>query len=303
MNLTPTPLQERIESIDMMRGFSLLGIFIVNMLFFHSPYIHFDPYTWYTDPVDVETYKWIDVLLQGSVYPLFSMLFGYGLAMQHRKAGERGMSFTPTAVKRMSAMLLFGIIHAFLIWSGDILITYAIAGFALFGLLRLSAKWLVAIAVFLYSIGIAFLGLIAFLSLQFEEAQGFVDINAINKAITAFSQGTWMDVFQQRASDWMLANGYVIGVPIMVLLVILPLTLIGAAAAKAKLIERTKEKKTFWITTAIVTMVIGLAIKFLPYTVEPNMSYVNFTRSTRRTACCNWMGGNYHSIMSSYSVP
>lgn len=91
--ILPTQEKERIISIDVMRGCALLGIFVVNMLFFHGPYIYVNPYDWYQTPADQEAYKWIDIFVQGSVYPLFAMLFGYGLAMQFMKSESKGTSF------------------------------------------------------------------------------------------------------------------------------------------------------------------------------------------------------------------
>ncbi|MFC4409520.1 DUF418 domain-containing protein [Chungangia koreensis] len=265
MNLTPTPLQERVIAIDMMRGFALLGIFIANMLLFHTPFYYIDPYSWFTVPADKEAFRWIDIFVQASFYPLFSMLFGYGLAMQHRKTVERGISFTPLAVRRLSVLLLFGMFHAFFVWSGDILITYAITGFALFGLLKLSAKWLTAIAAVLFGIGQAILvGLAFFVSKIPSFDMAYVDITKIESSIAAYANGSWGEIFVQRAGDWFYANQPII-LPLMILSTILPFTMIGAAAAKAKLIERTGEKLTFWIVTSIVSFGIGFALKMLPY--------------------------------------
>ncbi|MBU0906352.1 MAG: DUF418 domain-containing protein, partial [Firmicutes bacterium] len=117
MNVAPTQLSERVVALDMMRGFSLLGIFIVNMLAFHTPFYYIDPYTWFTVPADRDAFQWIDIAIQGSVYPLFSMLFGYGLAIQFTKARERGVSFPKLALRRLLVLLGFGIVHAFFIWS------------------------------------------------------------------------------------------------------------------------------------------------------------------------------------------
>ena len=86
MKLTPTTLGNRIEALDMLRGFALLGIFIANMLLFHSPYLYLDPYTWFSTPSDMATFKWIDIFVEASFYPIFAMLFGYGLNMQYEKA-------------------------------------------------------------------------------------------------------------------------------------------------------------------------------------------------------------------------
>lgn len=268
----PTELHERVVAIDMIRGFSLLGIFIVNMLAFHTPYYYINPYTWYTNLSDADTFQWIDIALQGSVYPLFSMLFGYGLMMQFRKSQERGESFITLGLRRLSVLLIFGIIHAFLVWSGDILITYALSGFIVLFLLRLSRRWLLGIALILYvlpNMGLAFLTYIVAAS---GEAF-YTGVQEIESSLIAFGSGSWTDIFMQRAADWTYAN-IESGSLFLIGMTIFPYMLVGAAAAKGKLIERTSEKKTFWLTLTVVTLIAGFSIKLLPYIFEANFYYM-----------------------------
>ena len=106
MKLTPVTLGNRIETLDIMRGFALLGIFIANMLHFHSPYLYFDPFTWFSTPGDIETFRWIDIFVEGSFYPIFAMLFGYGLNMQYEKAVANGSPFAPVAARRLGILAL-----------------------------------------------------------------------------------------------------------------------------------------------------------------------------------------------------
>ncbi|GGA18194.1 DUF418 domain-containing protein [Psychrobacillus lasiicapitis] len=272
MLIRPVGETERVISIDVMRGFALLGIFVVNMLFFHSPYIYINPYTWFQVPGDYETHKWIDIFVQGSVYPLFSMLFGYGLAMQFMKSQEKGTSFTKLAVRRLSILLVIGCIHAFLIWSGDILITYAIAGFVLILMIRLKPIWLVLISALLFLLPNGLLnGLLYFLGkLDSESLTIYTGIQEIEKSIMAYSLGSWGDIFSQRLNDWIYMSGYGL-IVLMILFTIVPFLLLGAAAAKLKLIERARSLKVFWIIAIIVGLGAGTAIKWLPYLTEPNV--------------------------------
>ncbi|NME07330.1 DUF418 domain-containing protein [Psychrobacillus sp. BL-248-WT-3] len=266
MVILPTQEKERIISIDVMRGFALLGIFVVNMLFFHGPYIYVNPYDWYQTPSDQETYKWIDIFVQGSVYPLFAMLFGYGLAMQFMKSEAKGTSFSRLAVRRLLILLGIGCIHAFLIWSGDILITYALAGLCLIVLMKLKPLWLIIIAAVLYLIPNGLLTGLVYLMTKVapEESVLYTAIQKVEESAVAYSQGSWFDVFGQRLADWFYMQGYGLNV-VLILCTILPLLMIGSAAAKLRLIERARELKLFWIITVIVTMAAGTAIKWLPF--------------------------------------
>ncbi|MET0786575.1 MAG: DUF418 domain-containing protein [Paenisporosarcina sp.] len=266
MNVAPTQLSERVVALDMMRGFSLLGIFIVNMLAFHTPFYYIDPYTWFQSPADRDAFQWIDIAIQGSVYPLFSMLFGYGLAMQFTKARERGVSFPKLALRRLLVLLGFGIAHAFLIWSGDILISYAISGLILMWILSLSWKWLLGIGLGLYMIPNILMSLLMMLIPADEPI--YTGIQHIEASITAFGSGSWSDIFAQRAADWVYANG--LGVIAFLLITIFPYMLIGAAASKMNLIQRTAEKKVFWIILIAIALSVGTYIKFLPYMKAPS---------------------------------
>ena len=280
MQIKPTGVNERIISIDVMRGFALLGIFVVNMLFFHTPYIYVNPYTWYQNPSDYETFKMIDIFVQGSVYPLFAMLFGYGLAMQFMKSEANGRPFAKFAVRRLSVLLLIGCIHAFLIWAGDILITYALAGFVLILMIRLKPIWLLLISIFLYLIPNGLLNGLVYLG-SFLEPDAMIiytGIQEIEASIVAYGQGTWGDIFSQRLADWLYMGGNGLMI-ISMLFTIVPFLLLGAAAAKWKLIERARELKVYWIITVLVTLIAGTVIKWLPYLSEANL----FTMSIQDT--------------------
>jgi uncharacterized membrane protein YeiB len=68
---------------------------------------------------------------EGKFYALFSMLFGLGLTLQMERIEARGGKFVPLYLRRLLVLLGFGLVHAFLIWMGDILILYALLGFLL----------------------------------------------------------------------------------------------------------------------------------------------------------------------------
>lgn len=272
MKVRPTQLHERVVAIDMMRGFSLLGIFIVNMLAFHTPFYYINPYTWYTNLGDVDTFNWIDITLQGSVYPLFAMLFGYGLALQFLKTQQRGNSFIRLGLRRLFVLLIIGISHAFLVWSGDILITYALSGFIVLFLLRLSRMYLLSIALTFYILPNLLLALLMYFLTTSGEIF-YTGIQEVESSIIAFASGSWTDIFIQRAADWSYAN-IESGNLFLIGITIFPYMLLGAASAKWNLIERTSQKKSFWIVLTVVTLVVGYLIKILPVLIEPNFFYI-----------------------------
>jgi uncharacterized protein len=112
----------------MVRGFAVLGMFAVNMLSF-SGYSHV--------PLQEIGFAhrlvalFIKFAAEAKFYPLFSFLFGWGAAIQMRRAVEREEPFIPLYVRRLIILLLIGLVHAVLVWEGDILVTYALLGLPL----------------------------------------------------------------------------------------------------------------------------------------------------------------------------
>jgi uncharacterized protein len=127
----PIAPSDRIASIDIVRGIALFGVMAINVttLFRVSIFERLLPArldgTW----LDRALYWILMVGIDLKAYALFSLLFGVGLAIQydHLSAGSR----TALLVRRLAFLMLIGAIHLILIWNGDILFEYAIAGFVL----------------------------------------------------------------------------------------------------------------------------------------------------------------------------
>lgn len=268
----PTGETGRIEALDMLRGFSLIGIFIANMLVFHSPYLYMDPYTWFESNGEGIPFMWIDILVEASFYPIFAMLFGYGLSMQYEKSLLQKSSFGPTAVRRMVLLLFFGLIHAFFIWSGDVLFTYAVMGFLMIALVRVPPKWLFWGALALYILPLGLLTGVTYLG---ERLMGgaslaeFADIQQITQSVEVYGHGGYWTAFLFRAKEWVLISGLNL---FMTPFMILPLMMIGAALAKWKVIERAKELKGRLVVIGISTLVIGYVLKATPFLIGPDYS-------------------------------
>ena len=128
----PVAAPERIAALDVARGAALFGILSVNMAYFSQPIqaLIAGPREW-TGPLDRAAAWLIMFLAEGKFYTLFSFLFGLGLAIQMTRAEARGIPFVPLSIRRLLVLLVFGLVHAYFIWIGDILVTYALLGFAL----------------------------------------------------------------------------------------------------------------------------------------------------------------------------
>ena len=268
MKLTPTTLGNRIEALDLLRGVALLGIFIANMLLFHSPYLYLDPYTWFSTPSDMATFKWIDIFVEASFYPIFAMLFGYGLNMQYEKSLANGTSFAPVMARRLGILLAFGLLHGIFIWSGDVLFTYALMGFIMIAFVRVPRKWLVIIAAILYIVpcGLMVLALY-FLNKWRPDAMmdGYADLQQIELSISAYAHGTYGEILVFRFFEWLIVG---LGGSLMGFFIVLPLIILGAALSKWKVIERAAELKGKIVAVTIVAIAAGIWMKAAPFVGE-----------------------------------
>ncbi len=132
--MKPAPLlpSERIVTIDVLRGFALLGILVVNMEMFSHPVQRIVlPIDSATGAVDRVADWLVRCFGEGKFYSLFSLLFGLGFGLQLLRAEERGSGIAGVHTRRLLVLLLIGVIHAVLIWMGDILMVYALFGFLL----------------------------------------------------------------------------------------------------------------------------------------------------------------------------
>ncbi|MGF2615310.1 DUF418 domain-containing protein [Rossellomorea vietnamensis] len=270
--LQPVNKKERLLSLDVIRGFSLLGIFIINMISFHSPFLYVDHYSWWSSPADQQLFPWIDILVQSSFYPLFAMLFGYGLAIQQERSLEKGINFYPLAVRRLLVLLLIGCVHAFIIWSGDILINYALFGLILLGFMKLSGKALLWTGALLFLLPQLFFSILMLL-ISFTDPAGtafYSDLTNITNSLEVYSSGSIKEIFLQRFEDWYNVNGP--GNIVFLMLSILPMLMIGAGAGKLKILERIPQNKKFWTVMLAIFSSIGLVLKSLPFTVDANIA-------------------------------
>jgi uncharacterized protein len=130
---SPVSGAERLHSVDVVRGAAILGILIVNMgLFFNPIYSELLGFGALDDSLDRAVKKGILAFAQGKFYTIFSILFGFGMAIQLEKFRDRGISFGNFWVRRMLVLMGIGLIHGLFLWFGDILLWYSLAGLALF---------------------------------------------------------------------------------------------------------------------------------------------------------------------------
>lgn len=122
--------RERIVSLDLLRGVAIAGILIMNIQSFSMPTAAYLNPTAYGDLEGLNRWVWIfsHVLASEKFMSIFSMLFGAGILIFINNAAVKGKNTAALHFRRMAWLLLFGILHAYLLWPGDILVCYALCG-------------------------------------------------------------------------------------------------------------------------------------------------------------------------------
>ena len=215
--VAPVQQAERIQIVDILRGFALFGILLVNMVLFSYPFqsILFPPASdmpWY----DRAATWLIHFLAEGKFYALFSLLFGRGMVLLVDRIEERGRRVAHFYIRRLLARLLIGLVHAFLIWPGDILIIYALLGFPLLLFRKARPRTLLIWAVLLIAVPLIFIaaatGLVALGGMTPEGAQQIEQSFAATKAgyladvarsYEVYANGNFLEITAQRAYDYM----------------------------------------------------------------------------------------------------
>ena len=202
----PIDLKNRIHSLDLLRGFAVLGILIMNITSFSQIIMA------YINPqigAGLEGYNqyfhgFNFIFADTRFMSIFSMLFGAGLVLFTQRIEEKGKRVAALHFKRMFWLLLFGLIHAYFIWVGDILVAYAICGSLVFFFRNKSIRTLFILAVILFLIPIT-LNFMTYYGMPAEELEStfaFFQPSAEEIAFeTQAMRGSYLEQMPIRVED------------------------------------------------------------------------------------------------------
>ncbi len=283
-NARPVQESERIQIVDILRGFALFGILLVNMELFSHPIQAFilpaDPnMPWYDQAA-----QWlVRFLAEGKFYALFSFLFGLGLTLQMGRVQARGGHFVSLYARRLLVLLVIGLIHAFFIWIGDILTLYALLGFVLLLFRKAQPRTLLIWAGVFWILPLLLnFGTAGLMALGRSVPDGAAQIDAIfaeqsalfqsdaARALAVYGGGSWMEITAQRALDMQfIAYGNLLGLAPNVL----AMFLVGMYFGKRQIFQNIEQHLPLFRKLMLWGFVIG---------VPGNLIYATFTPSLSR---------------------
>ena len=283
-DLAPAAPNERIEAIDTIRGFALLGILIVNILAFGLPFrAMFDPTVdGSTTGVDFAAYFAMGFVFEGAMRGLFSMLFGAGIAMVAASGKGAAIHY-----RRQLLLLGFGLLDAFvLLWTGDILVPYALAGMVLYFARNWTPRGLfIAAGVAFAYLAIVYAAFFAVLTVLPEQAAAVQARLDAGESVTADQRAMldeWRELeanieptpsllererlkFQGTYRQSVAANAeeviglYVFALPYFVIWDAIACMLLGMALYKVGFLTGRRSQRLY-LATAILGFGVGLAV-------------------------------------------
>lgn len=301
--LAPVAAHERIAAMDVLRGFALLGILLMNIEGMAGPLMNsmtgVDPALTGADrSVDTAIY----LLVQGKFYPLFSLLFGMGFAVMLQRAEAAARPFFGVYLRRILALLGLGLVHGILIWSGDILLTYALMGFLLLLFFRRTPtsrlpKW--GIALMLLPVGLSLLLGLMGTAMQgvppearasYDQAmsqQAAAMTAQIDAQRQAYSAGSFADATAQRAAD----VGSMLGFVLIYGSFVLGLFLVGAWFVRSGAIARPADHPRLYARLRWIATPVGLAMVLLSWWMVPAMDFARLDLTQAVAQVLQMLGG------------
>lgn len=194
----------RTNEVDIIRMAALIGICVVNVPFMALPVesVFILPDSFY----DKSAAFLVECFLQLKFFILFSFIFGWGMAIQSRSAESKGQSFSKRSFRRMAGLAILGVVHAILVFSGDILLLYVLLGLFLWLIRDFSPRQLIKFAAWMLPLSMIFITIIAVLidAMMTDEAISYAEIGGASLG------GSFLEGTKTRLVDWPITLGFLV---------------------------------------------------------------------------------------------
>ena len=252
----------------MVRGFALLGILVVNLPYFAMPVFEDPFYAERAFPgwADAAARWTVAFLAQGKFYPLFSLLFGYGSAVQLARGPRRAAR--RRYWRRLLGLLVLGLLHVTFLWAGDILVFYALSGALL--LLwsgrpdRSVLRWGAGLILVPTLLAALVAPLLLFPEPDAPGAAAAPFAAAADEAISVFREGSYRDQIEHRWEEYALVLAlYVFQAPLIV-----AMFLVGLWAGRRGVAGRVAELRPLLRRVLVWGLAVGVPLNLVSATLE-----------------------------------
>jgi uncharacterized protein len=249
------PVQERIVVLDVLRGFALFGVLLVNMLDFSGSALRAGTLGMRGSELDQVIDLGIAFFAVTKFYLLFSFLFGVGFAVQMRRMESSGRPFVGFYLRRLLVLFIIGMAHAILLWDGDILRLYAVAGVLLLLVRQFSNRVLLGIAAVIAASGLIYFGFVG------DTSQMSKMMSA--DAIALYTQGSYADLVNYRATQQFILD---IQIPMVLVMFVL-----GLVVGRNGLLDKPAHYQPFlrrWWKGALLVGLVGNGLLLAGYSTN-----------------------------------
>ncbi len=256
--------QSRIHIIDGLRGFSLLGILMANMLIFQYGIWGKEQIQLYAiPPFDSITYQLVKIVIEGSFMPIFTFMFGFSMIKMKESLEAKGLGTKRFFARRFLLLIVLGIIHSEFLWEGDILAFYGMMGFFLLLFMNRKPKTLLVWGVVVLFV-ISLLGLVPEEKNNPEAVADQARMEAyVQKTMTVYGTGTYDEIsLHRKTEDPLGLPDYVMAVILLLApIMTVPMFLFGMYAAKSRWFEKPDEERASYFRKMLIFLPIGLLLK------------------------------------------
>lgn len=268
-SLLPTSNAKRIISLDILRGFAVLGILVMNIQAFSMIGAAYVNPTAYGSLEGANLWVWLlsHVLTDLKFMAIFSMLFGAGIVLMWSRAEEAGRPPSGLHFRRMLLLVLFGLMHAYLFWYGDILFFYGICGMLVYWFRKARPGTLIVVGMVFLSVGSA-IYIMSGLSMPYwppQEIERFEDEmwspspEKVETELEAY-RGTWVQQMPARVAS--VIEMHTQAFPFFLLWRVSGLMLIGMALFKLGVFSALKSLRFY---LGIVCLALALGVPLVSY--------------------------------------
>ncbi len=251
----PVDPENRIVQIDILRGFALFGVLLVNVFGYNASLFDFSGfYHTFHDALNSRIFDMVVNFAADKFIFIFSFLFGVSFSIMYSKYWNDGHFFFNLWFRRMLALMLFGVIDILFFWPGDILLMYSLLGMLLYAFRRLPVKIIPFLSFVIYFLPVVYIGFQSRFSVLPDALSSVTNIK-MPEVIKLYSSGSFFEIVNLRLAEFWAFRyiNLIYYVP-----KVLALFLAGYWFYRYKVLDKINQNKSKFFVIAVVLLLTGI---------------------------------------------